>query len=139
MTKKPAVCPAELRRPAELKIQERQKKRPATQTGKANALRLVHELEVHQIELEMQQEELIAARVELEAALDQYTNLYDFAPVGYFTLTREGQIRGSNLAVVTAIVNVIVQTLNEGRFSARHGCLLPDLQVMTELGGLLVG
>ena len=45
--------------------------------------RLVHELRVHQIELEMQNEELRRVRTEMEAGLSQYTNLYDFAPSGY--------------------------------------------------------
>ena len=51
---------------------------------------LVHELEVHQIELEMQNAELLRARDEAETALDKYTDLYDFAPVGYFTLDSIG-------------------------------------------------
>ncbi|HEX2686494.1 MAG TPA: ATP-binding protein [Kofleriaceae bacterium] len=48
--------------------------------------RLVQELEIHQIELEMQNEELRAARMELEAGLERYTELFDFAPIGYATL-----------------------------------------------------
>lgn len=56
-----------------------------------------HELEVHQIELEMQNAELLAARFQLEAALDKYTDLYEFAPVGYLTLDPQGLILGSNL------------------------------------------
>ena len=60
--------------------------------------RLVRELQVHQIELEMQNEELVQARAETEQALRQYTDLYDFSPVGYFTLTRDGTIRQVNLA-----------------------------------------
>jgi PAS domain S-box-containing protein len=59
--------------------------------------RLLHELQVHQIELEMQNVELRQARDELETALGKYTDLYDFAPVGYFTLDREGIIRAVNL------------------------------------------
>ena len=59
--------------------------------------RLVHELQVHQIELEMQNEELRESRVEVETALARYTDLYDFAPVGYFSLTANGTIRGVNL------------------------------------------
>ena len=47
---------------------------------------LIHELEVHQIELEMQNEELRQAQMDLEAARDKYTDLYDFAPVGYFSI-----------------------------------------------------
>ena len=59
---------------------------------KAEMQRLVHELQVHQIELEMQKEELERARREVERGLDQYTKLYDLAPVGYFTLARDGTI-----------------------------------------------
>jgi PAS domain S-box-containing protein len=59
---------------------------------------MVHELQVHQIELEMQNEELQKARTEMEAALEKYSDLYDFAPVGYLTLDREGTIHAANLA-----------------------------------------
>jgi PAS domain S-box-containing protein len=59
--------------------------------------RLLHELEVHQIELELQNSELRQSREETEEALEQYTELYDFAPVGYLTLDPEGTIRASNL------------------------------------------
>ncbi len=59
--------------------------------------RLVHELEVHRIELEMQNAELRQARDELETALEKYTDLYDFAPVGYFTLDGGEIIRSVNL------------------------------------------
>jgi len=62
-----------------------------------DAQRLVHELQVHQIELELQNEELRQARVEVEAGLQQHVDLYDFAPVGYFTLDRDGVIRQVNL------------------------------------------
>jgi PAS domain S-box-containing protein len=59
--------------------------------------RLLHELQVHQIELEMQNAELRRARDELETTLAQLTDLYDFAPSAYFTLERDGVIRGVNL------------------------------------------
>ena len=58
---------------------------------------LIHELEVHQIELEMQQEELTRTRIELEKSLGKYTDLYDFAPVGYLTLSRDRKILLANL------------------------------------------
>jgi PAS domain S-box-containing protein len=59
--------------------------------------RLLHELQVHQVELEMQNAELRQARDEVETALENYTDLYDFAPVGYFTLDRDGAVRAANL------------------------------------------
>jgi PAS domain S-box-containing protein len=60
-------------------------------------LRLVHELQVHQIELELQNEELVLAKEVADIAFLKYTELYDFAPSGYLTLSREGKIIEINL------------------------------------------
>jgi PAS domain S-box-containing protein len=57
----------------------------------------VHELQVHQVELELQNEELIRTRNEAEELRDKYLDLYDFAPVGYFVLDIAGHIDEVNL------------------------------------------
>ena len=59
--------------------------------------RLLHELEVHQIELEMQNEELRRVQQELEVSRNKYSDLYDFAPVGYFSVGENGRILETNL------------------------------------------
>jgi len=59
---------------------------------------LIHELQVHQIELEMQNEELRQAQLELEESRSKYFDLYDLAPIGYFTFNRKGLIVEVNLA-----------------------------------------
>ena len=86
----------ELRRRAEKRLQKHKQKVTAP-ASLEELQRIVHELEVHQIELEMQNEELQQARSELESFLVQYTDLYDFAPVGYFTLNISGLILQVNL------------------------------------------
>ncbi|MBE3084792.1 MAG: hypothetical protein IMZ64_01075 [Bacteroidetes bacterium] len=80
-----------LRKKAEELLKEKQKKVdiPAIE---ADAKKLLHELQVHQIELEMQNEELRQANETAETALKKYTMMYDFAPMGYFTLDSDGSI-----------------------------------------------
>jgi PAS domain S-box-containing protein len=87
---------AELRRLAEERLKENKMAVPPP--GKVeDALRLLHELQVHQIELEIQNDELRQARDEVESVLEKYADVYDFAPVGYFTLDRNGSISAANL------------------------------------------
>lgn len=62
-----------------------------------------HELEVHQIELEMQNEELRRAQLELEAARARYYDLYDLAPVGYCTISEQGLILEPNLTACSLL------------------------------------
>jgi PAS domain S-box-containing protein len=71
---------------------------PSEETG-----RLLHELRVHQVELELQNEQLRASQVELERLRDRYFDLYDLAPVGYCTLTPEGLVVQANLAAATLL------------------------------------
>src|SRR4051812_5845241 len=59
---------------------------------------LIYELQVYQIELELQNEELRRAQNELEESCNKYTDLYDFAPIGYFTFDVQGIITDLNLA-----------------------------------------
>jgi two-component system, cell cycle sensor histidine kinase and response regulator CckA len=59
--------------------------------------RLIHELQVHQIELEMQNEELRQTRHEMEMSFNRYSDLYHFAPVGYLTLDPNGIVNAVNL------------------------------------------
>ncbi|MEI6128296.1 MAG: PAS domain S-box protein, partial [Pseudomonadota bacterium] len=85
-----------LREKAEELLQKRALKK-ASQVSEHETLELMHELEVHQIELELQNEELLLAKEQAELATDKYVELYDFAPSGYFTLSREGKIVELNL------------------------------------------
>ncbi|WP_295460939.1 PAS domain-containing hybrid sensor histidine kinase/response regulator [uncultured Thiodictyon sp.] len=64
---------------------------------------VVQELQVHQIELELQNRELRAAQQALEESRDRYVDLYDFAPVAYASLTREGRITQMNLTAAALL------------------------------------
>ncbi|MGD1088990.1 MAG: ATP-binding protein [Verrucomicrobiota bacterium] len=94
------VAPAEMRRRAEARLREQRRNHPSgagDPKSAADTQRLLHELQVHQIELEMQNAELQVARDWAEALLEKYTDLYDFAPVGYFSLAASGTIIQANL------------------------------------------
>jgi PAS domain S-box-containing protein len=65
--------------------------------------RTLHELRVHQIELEMQNEELRRAQAEIDAARARYFDLYDLAPAGYCTLSEQGLILEANLTLATLL------------------------------------
>jgi PAS domain-containing protein len=75
----------------------------------ADTKKLLHELQVHQIELEMQNEELREANETAETALRKYTMLYDFAPMGYFTLSQDASIVDLNFTAA--------ELLKEKRFA----------------------
>jgi PAS domain S-box-containing protein len=93
--KNPSIA-AELRRHAEDRLQAKNVELQPLRI-EAGVLRNDHELEVHQIELEMQNAELRGAREELELSRDKYMELYDYAPVSYFTFDAHGVILEVNL------------------------------------------
>jgi PAS domain S-box-containing protein len=104
MTKKKVeqIDAAELRRRAEELLRTKTTEMSAPRT-ESEAQRLLHELAVHQIELEMQNAELLRARDKAEMALEDYSDLYDFAPVGYFTLNRDRVVQTANLTGATIL------------------------------------
>jgi formate hydrogenlyase transcriptional activator len=90
------VSAAALRRHAEERLTAERHGFPQPHSTE-ETLRLFHELQVHQVELEMQNEELRQAQSELESSRDKFAELYDFAPVGYFSFDAQGRISGVNL------------------------------------------
>jgi PAS domain S-box-containing protein len=98
-------------------------RRPATQAqvdGEATMQALVHELRVHQVELEQQNEELRRAQDDLAAARDRFIDLFDFAPVGYLTLDGSGLIAEANLTAA-AQLGVARQSMLGRQFMAFVG------------------
>jgi PAS domain S-box-containing protein len=77
---------------------------------------LVHELQVYHAEIEIQNEELRDAQIDLAEARDRYSNLFEFAPVAYFTVDRDGRVTNANLTAA-ALLGVDRGRLLEARFS----------------------
>src|SRR4051812_36570118 len=87
-----------LRRRAEERVAARGDVKPGP-AEVADLRRLVHELEVHEIELEMQNDQLRTARAEVEAGMRRYATLFELAPMGYAVLDAKGVICDANLEV----------------------------------------
>jgi PAS domain S-box-containing protein len=87
---------AEIRRRAEERIKANEEA-IGPSDPEADLQKFHQELQIHQIELEMQNEELIESRNETNALLAKFNDIYDFAPIGYFTLNPDGIIRQVNL------------------------------------------
>ncbi|SHI99558.1 His Kinase A (phospho-acceptor) domain-containing protein [Malonomonas rubra DSM 5091] len=87
---------SELRKRAEEVLKDRGSC-PTIAAEETEQLRLIHELQVHQIELEIQNDELSRSKEEIESLLCKYSDLYDFSPVGYLTLDPVGNILEANL------------------------------------------
>jgi diguanylate cyclase (GGDEF)-like protein/PAS domain S-box-containing protein len=104
--------PDRLRKAAEAKLAGHE---PVTSMRAAEEL--LHELQVHQIELEMQNENLRQAQLELEQSRDRYMDFYDFAPVGYLTLDDQGLITEINLTGAS-LLGAERSRLRQARLSA---------------------
>ena len=89
--------PDDLRREAEERLKPESEPVLPGEKCCEEARGLIHELRVHQVELEMQNEELRKAQIQLEESRTRYADLYDFAPVGYFTFSGQGLILEGNL------------------------------------------
>ena len=100
-----------LRQKAEKKHSARESK-PPSPFSDADMLKLVHELEVHQIELEMQNDELTQLKKIAEESSERYTELYDFAPSGYVTISRDCKIQYLNLACADMIGKTRLELIN---------------------------
>ncbi|MGC8491980.1 MAG: LuxR C-terminal-related transcriptional regulator [Syntrophobacteraceae bacterium] len=112
---KPMPYPAQLRDKAEKKLLS-QEDLKSDSLSLEEARRVQHELRVHQIELEMQNEELRNAQAALEISRVRYFDLYNLAPVGYCTLSANGLILEANLTAA-ALLGVVRGELINGRFS----------------------
>jgi len=90
---------------------------PAEMVSPGDTKRLLHELHVHQIELEMHNEELHRSYAEADTLREKYADIYDFAPVGYFTLDAQGVISQLNLAAAI-LLDIRRSQMGRYRFSA---------------------
>ena len=113
---------AALRRRAEEHLQKNEQNIKGVSMSPGDMHRLIHKLSVHQIELQMQQEELLQSRDDMEKGLERYTELYDFAPVGYLTLARDSTILEVNLKA-TKMLGVDRSLLQGSRLAL---CVDPD-------------
>ena len=99
---------------------------------------LLHELQVHQIELEMQNEELRRAEHGLDAARARYFNLYDLAPVGYCSVSEQGLILQANLAAATLLgasrSTLVKQPLSRYLFKADQDIWYLHRKMLVETG-----
>jgi PAS domain S-box-containing protein len=85
-----------LRKRAEEVLKNKSSK-SGSELSESDTVKLLHELQVHQIELEMQNEELFLANEKIALVAEEYSSLYDFAPTGYFSLSKAGEIIKLNL------------------------------------------
>lgn len=94
---------SKLRRAAETQLAKTKSRAKPSITAEDHTHRILHELQVHQIELEMQNEELYRSRETIEHLLSKYSDLYDFAPVGYLSIDETCTITNLNLTAASLI------------------------------------
>jgi PAS domain S-box-containing protein len=99
--RKPSRGTQKLRKQAEARLRSKAPKLQEFSLDEMNVL--IHELQVHQVELEMQNEALHQSQVSLEEANRKYSDFYDFAPVGFLTLDESGLIREVNLTAASQL------------------------------------
>ncbi len=108
------VTEPDLRHRAQRRLREQRAAKPPV-AKPADPQRTMQELQIHQIELELQHEELKLTKAEVDVGLEKYTELYEFAPVGYFTFASNGTILQVNLTG-TSMVGMQRSTLLGQRF-----------------------
>ncbi|MCF8198772.1 MAG: PAS domain S-box protein, partial [Sulfuritalea sp.] len=120
MTKKAAVIEAHVmapQAPLRAMAEVRFARASAATHPERSPEELLHELQVYQVELEMQNEALRQSQLDLAASRDRYADLYEFAPVGYLTLNPDGMISEVNLTAA-AILGIERKQLLQRRFTA---------------------
>jgi PAS domain S-box-containing protein len=114
MKRKPSPPPKDLRGRAEQALAR--KARGLVERPEQDVQKLVHDLQVHQVELEMQNDELRRTQEALEEARDRYADLYDFAPLALLTLSPGDEVLEANLAAANLLglerTDLIHQKLN---------------------------
>jgi PAS domain S-box-containing protein len=98
MKKSPNTSDSRILRQKAEGLLDKKQKSSASLLSEADTLKLIHELEVHQIELELQNEELRQAQANEKLITEKYVALYTFAPTGYYTLSTDGNIIELNLS-----------------------------------------
>jgi len=127
-------------READQRLQQPAADLPPRMDASSGADRLAHELSVHQIELEMQNEQLRQAQLQLEATRDRYQDLYEHAPVGYVTIGFDGRILEAN-RLATIMLGQPLPALHRRRLiehvaSDDHAVFMRSLSLLARGAGM---
>jgi DNA-binding CsgD family transcriptional regulator len=126
LTKLVPAQPSQLRADAEARLAKITPDRLSLQSAKE----LLHELRVHQVELEIQNEELRATQIKLTKTRDRYVDLYDFAPIAYVTLTASGAVTNINHTGASLLAVERGPLLAEVRHATFERFVMADDQAM---------